>query len=222
MTVVGYVIGVVLSYLIGSITWGYLFGRLGGIDIRRWGSGNVGATNVARVLGAQRGIVVLVLDTLKGVAAAGLVGRMLGGAWNTDPTLFLVFCSVAVILGHIFPCWLKFRGGKGVAAALGAWLVLQPVPTLIALAVWIVLVAVWRYVSLGSITAAATLPFAVWLWNRSDVKAVLPQLIFAVVLSVLVIVRHLGNIRRLIRGTENRIGQSTAKDLRAKKPEASS
>ena len=216
MIVVGYAIGVVLSYLIGSITWGYLFGRLGGIDIRRWGSGNVGATNVARVLGGRRGVIVFVLDTLKGVAAAGLIGRCMGGILGTDATLFLVFCCVAVILGHVFPCWLRFKGGKGVATALGAWLVLDPIATLIALGVWIVLVVVWRYVSLGSIAAAVALPVVVALLNRDNVDAALPQLLFAVVLSLLVLARHIGNIGRLIKGTESRIG---AKRRPAKKPE---
>ena len=218
MSILGYVIGVVLSYLIGTIIWGYLFGRLGGIDIRRWGSGNVGATNVGRILGRQRGIVVLVLDVLKGVAAAGLIGCGMGGIFDTDPTLFVVLSSVAAIVGHMFPFWLGFRGGKGVATALGVWLVIAWLPTLIALAVFSVVVSLWRYISLGSIVASVVLPTALWLLNMNDVHAVLPQLIFAAALAALVIIRHLGNINRLLRGTENKVGQSSAKHIRAERP----
>jgi glycerol-3-phosphate acyltransferase PlsY len=197
----GYAIGIVLSYLIGSIIFGYLFGRMGGIDIRRWGSKNVGATNVARVLGYKRGIVVFCLDVGKGLAATGLIGRLMGGMMGTDPALFMVLCGAAVIVGHTFPVWLGFKGGKGVATALGVWLIINPLATLIALAVFAALVGLWRYVSLGSIGAALVLPAAVYLVGFST-----PEMVFALVVSALVLVRHIGNIGRLIKGAENRIG----------------
>lgn len=217
----GIILGVIVAYLIGSIPFGYLMGRLGGIDIRRWGSRNVGATNVARVLGIRRGAVVLVLDVLKGAAAAGLVGRGFAGPFDIAEghrALLLVLCGAAAILGHTFPCWLRFKGGKGVATALGVWLVLSPVATLIALAVWGLLVAIWRYVSLGSIVAAAVLPGALFSLHYSHLRAVLPQLVFAGLLAALVIVRHRSNIVRLARGTENKIGRISVKATRAPKP----
>ena len=198
LALVGYVLAVVLCYLLGSIPFGYLIGRMGGIDIRQWGSKNVGATNVARVLGFRRGVLVFVLDTLKGAAAVGLLGRGFTGWFALNPSLCLVLSGAAVVLGHTFTCWLQFKGGKGVATALGAWLVLAPIATLIALAVWILLVAVWRYVSLGSIVAAVALPCVLVALNYSRLDAVLPHLVFAILLTVLVIVRHTSNIGRLL------------------------
>lgn len=223
-TTVGYVLGVLLCYLAGSVPFGYLIGRLGGIDIRRWGSGNVGAANVARILGVRRGAVVLVLDMLKGAAAVGLVAHgFLGLVPEGQHVLFLVLCAAAVVLGHTFTCWLRFQGGKGAATALGAWLVIAPLEALIALAVWLVVVGIWRYVSLASIIAAVALPSALVLLNYGRLGGdVLPKLVFSGLLGVLVIARHHGNIARLVKGTENKIGQSFAKVVRVPKPDDSS
>jgi len=218
---VAYVLGVALSYLIGSVPFGYLIGRVGGIDIRRWGSGNVGATNVGRVLGVRRGVLVFALDTLKGAAATGLVGRTFAGLFGADAALLAVLCAAAVTLGHSFTCWLRFKGGKGVATALGTWLVLAPIPTLIVLGAWTAVVGVSRYVSIGSIVAAALLPPVLVLFNRSDLHSVLPELVFAGLLSVLVILKHVGNIVRLVKGTENKIGPLFAKSVRPPKPRSS-
>jgi glycerol-3-phosphate acyltransferase PlsY len=219
MQVLACAIGTVLSYFIGSIPFGYLVGRMGGVDIRRCGSRNVGATNVARVLGWRRGVSVLVLDGLKGAAAVGLVGGLLWKRAGTDRSLLMALCGAGVILGHTFTCWLRFKGGKGVAAALGAWLVLAPAATLTALAAWLVTVAVWRYVSLGSIVASIVLPVALAILNRSSPATATPELVFAGLLTVLVIVRHYGNILRLLAGTENKIGRTSAGDARTPKPD---
>lgn len=219
--ILGCVLAAALSYFLGSIPFGYLIGRVGGIDIRRWGSGNVGATNVGRVLGVRRGVFVFALDALKGAAAVGLIGRGFAGLFGLDYSLCLVLCGAAAVAGHTFTCWLRFKGGKGVATALGAWLVLAPVTTLIALAVWAILVAIWRYVSLGSIVAAVVLPGALVALNYSGLQAVLPQLVFAALLAALVIVRHRGNIVRLVKGTESRIGHVFVKSIRAPRPENS-
>ncbi|KPL01837.1 MAG: hypothetical protein AMK75_03745 [Planctomycetes bacterium SM23_65] len=218
LALVGYVLAVVLCYLLGSIPFGYLIGRMGGIDIRQWGSKNVGATNVARVLGFRRGVLVFVLDTLKGAAAVGLLGRGFTGWFALNPSLCLVLSGAAVVLGHTFTCWLQFKGGKGVATALGAWLVLAPIATLIALAVWILLVAVWRYVSLGSIVAAVALPCVLVALNYSRLDAVLPHLVFAILLTVLVIVRHTSNIGRLLKGTESKARPIFYKAIRSPRP----
>lgn len=221
LAVVGYVLAVLFSYLLGSVPFGYLIGRVGGIDIRQWGSKNVGATNVGRVLGVRRGVLVFVLDTLKGAAAVGLIGRSFVGWFELNPSLCLVLSGAAVVLGHTFTCWLQFKGGKGVATALGAWLVLAPIATLIALAVWIILVAVWRYVSLGSIVAAAALPCVLVALNYSRLDAVRPQLVFAILLAVLVVIRHTSNIVRLLKGTESKAGPVFYKAIRSPRPEDS-
>ena len=112
LAVAGYVLAVLLSYLLGSIPFGYLIGRVGGIDIRQWGSKNVGATNVGRILGVRRGVLVFVLDTLKGAAAVGLIGRGFTGWSGVNPSLCLVLSGAAVVLGHTFTCWLRFKGSS--------------------------------------------------------------------------------------------------------------
>ena len=209
MTILPYVLGVVLAYLIGGIPFGYLMGRLAGIDIRRWGSGNIGATNVMRVINRGAGTIVLALDILKGVAGVALFGWLTVRLFDVSPPgLLYVLCGGAVIVGHTFTPFLGFKGGKGVAAALGVWLVLAPIETLIALGVWIVLVAIWRYVSLGSIFAGATLPTALEQLILGQIVEILPRLVFAVLLAALIIVRHRSNITRLLSGTESTLGAS--------------
>ena len=221
MPVVGWTLGLVGPYLLGSIPFGYLVGRMGGIDIRRWGSKNVGATNVGRILGWRRGVLVLALDVLKGAAAVGLLARGFAGMVGEEHrTLFLVLAGASGVVGHTFTCWLRFRGGKGVATALGVWLVLAWLPTLIALTVWCVVVAIWRYVSLASIVAGAALPATLATLRWNDLKSTAPELVFAGLLAALIVARHAANIVRIVKGTECRITQLFVKQIRAPRPKA--
>lgn len=184
---------VIVGYLLGSIPFAYLAGRLRGVDIRTVGSKNVGATNVFRELGRGIGIAVMACDILKGLLAVVFAETLTSSPWP-------LFAAAAAILGHVFPVWLRFRGGKGVAVAGGAMLGLVPVPAVVALAIWVLVIAATRYVSLGSIAAAVAFPFLVVAFG-----APWPTLVFACIASILLIVRHRANIRRLVHGEEPRL-----------------
>src|ERR1043166_6320257 len=154
---------IVGTYLLGSIPFGYLVGQFAGIDIRTAGSGNVGATNVVRVLGKRYGYPVFALDFLKGFGAVMISMLLAPGRppeWNS-PEIFGILAAMFSVLGHLYPPWLKFEGGKGVATSAGALLALTPVATLIGIAVWIIVFWLTRYVSLASITAAIVLPIII-------------------------------------------------------------
>ncbi len=181
------------AYLLGSIPTGLLLGRLCGVDVRKEGSGNIGATNLYRTVGRSVGVVTLIGDCLKGVIP------VLAARHYLVPAEYAAWVGLAAFCGHVFSVFLKFRGGKGVATALGVFLVLSPVAVAFALAVFIGLMLVWRYVSLGSITAAAVMPLAVTFLGggRDIVWATL-------IISAIVIAKHHGNIKRLLAGTENR------------------
>lgn len=197
---------ILVAYLIGAIPFGLLIARLFGVgDIRQIGSGNIGATNVLRVLGMKAAIWVYLLDIGKGAAAVFLAGLVPQEAVQVH--LFAVLIGAAVILGHVFPAYLKFRGGKGVATASGVLVVILPVETLIAAGVFLTVVFLSRYVSLASIAAALTLPVAVTV-EQSLMSREIPQAywLLTVVIGILVLVTHYRNIRRLLAGTENRFG----------------
>lgn len=181
------------AYLLGSIPTGLLLGKIWGVDVRKEGSGNIGATNLYRTVGRSVGVMTLVGDCLKGVLPV-LLAKYYG-----LPHQYVALIGLAAFCGHVFSVFLKFRGGKGVATALGVFLVLSPVAVALALAVFVGLMLVWRYVSLGSIMAAALMPLAVALLG-SDRTTFLVTLS----ISVVVIVKHHGNIRRLLEGSENR------------------
>ncbi len=192
--------GALLSaYLLGSIPWGFLFGKAKGVDLRKIGSGNIGATNAARVLGKPIGLAVLLLDAAKGYVAC----RWLPGLWVDHPEQWLLLAAgIAAVLGHNFPCWLRFRGGKGIATSTGVLLALMPKALGICAVVWAVVFAVFRIVSLASMVAAGCLPVAVWWTGGSRLL-----LGFAIFLAVMAIYRHRANLRRLLAGTEPRFGQ---------------
>ena len=192
------------SYLLGSIPFGYLLVRIfRGEDVRKSGSGNIGATNVSRK-SPVLGIVTLLLDALKGTAAAVLSYDVAYRSGDGPPALDqLALGALFVILGHIFPVWLKFRGGKGVATGLGAFAPIAPRALLIVVGIFIVIVAISRYVSLGSIVAVAVFPFVVWVIDRLYVS---PGLALIALASLLIIARHHENIRRLLAGKESRVG----------------
>lgn len=189
------IVVVIVAYLIGSIPFGYLIvrGKMGA-DIRQTGSGGTGATNVSRRAGKFAGVLTLVLDALKGSAAVFIAARVTHSDW------IVAAAAIAVLVGHIFPVWLGFRGGKGVATGAGVFLVLAPFALLCAGVLFLAIVFFTRYVSLGSMIAAATIPFFVWL--RSDS---FPLLIAAVVGALLIVFAHRGNIGRLAHGTESQI-----------------
>jgi acyl phosphate:glycerol-3-phosphate acyltransferase len=196
-----YLLTAALSYLSGSIPFGYLLVRLvRGEDIRKTGSGNIGATNVSRK-SPVLGIVTLVLDALKGFVPVALA-LSLGRRFVEPPYLLAATAAFFAIVGHIFPVWLKFRGGKGVATGLGSWIGLAPKGVLVMVIVFVVMVAVFRYISLGSITAAAIFPVAAKLLH--DYHDTPPVLGFMAASSLLIIAQHHPNIRRLLAGTENK------------------
>jgi len=195
---------VLISYFLGATPSGYLVGKARGIDVRAFGSGNIGATNVLRVLGRNAGAAVLAADALKGFVAARCVPlwalHCFPSSGATREHLALA-AGVAAILGHIYTCWLIFKGGKGIATSGGVVLAWVPAAALTALATWGLVLALSRYVSLASIVAAVILPFAVCLWGGS---ATMTGVMTA--LSLLAIYKHKANIQRLRDGTERRVG----------------
>ncbi len=189
------------AYILGSIPFGLLIARLRGRgDIRQAGSGNIGAANVTRVVGVGAGVLTLLLDAGKGSLAVWLASRFTAGeiTWVT-------IAGVAAILGHLFPVWLRFRGGRGVATGAGAFLLICPQAVAAAILLWILVVAFWRYVSLGSITAAAALPlFAYLLWAPGHAPPFVVS-IGVLLASILIIWKHRPNIERLLAGTETKL-----------------
>ena len=196
------------AYLLGSIPFGLLLAKLfGGGDVRKAGSGNIGATNVARVVGPLAGILTLVFDTAKGAAAVWLAGR-----FTNESATWMMIAGFVVLLGHCFPVWLKFKGGKGVATALGVFLVLCPLAAVSALLLFILCVAYWRYVSLGSVSAAAAMPLLVYfLWAPHHAPPIIIDM-GTLAIALLVIYKHDGNLQRLVEGTEPRFSLSKKKE----------
>jgi acyl phosphate:glycerol-3-phosphate acyltransferase len=196
---------VVGSYLLGSIPFGYLAGRLVGMDIRQAGSGNVGATNVVRVLGKRYGYPVFALDFLKGFGAVKISMLIAPGSppeWNS-PEIFGILAAMSSVLGHLYPPWLKFKGGKGVATSAGALLALTPIATLIGIVIWITVFWLTRYVSLASMTAAVVLPVVILVLSCHDQNKK-PLIYSSACVAAVVVWRHRSNLSRLIRGTEPR------------------
>jgi glycerol-3-phosphate acyltransferase PlsY len=198
----------VAAYLLGSIPTGYLVARARGIDIRTVGSGNIGATNAFRILGKPAGIFVLVADGLKGFAAsawlADFVIQMFAVAPEQIENLRVV-AGICAVLGHNFTCWLKFKGGKGIATSAGVYFALAPLAAGISLGTWIIVFALSRFVSVASIAAAVALPAAVWLTKDSRFLGVVTT-----ALGLLAIYKHKSNIQRLLNGTEQRLGKKSA------------
>jgi glycerol-3-phosphate acyltransferase PlsY len=189
-----------LGYLLGSIPFGYLLVRAtGGGDIRFIGSGNIGATNVARASGWTVGVATLLLDAAKGFFAVWIAQRLSAGNIR-----FMMFAGLAAIVGHVFPIWLKFEGGKGVATALGVFLAICWPALAAAVFLFLLVVLFWRYVSLASISAAASLPLLVYLLYAPGHAPPTAVSVCTLLAAVLVIVKHRDNIERLLAGTEPR------------------
>src|SRR5436190_3074115 len=204
--IVGYILTAVLGYFLGSIPSGFLMAKTRGIDIRATGSGNIGATNVFRALGTPAGVLVLLADALKGWTAVAIVAPLMcdwtyAAASPQAREWFRIVAGLAAVLGHNYTCWLYFKGGKGIATSAGVLVALVPWALLIILCVWIIVFALSRYVSLASIAASATLPFATWLTGCSSTLIIITS-----AMTVLAIYKHKSNIQRLLQGTENRIG----------------
>src|SRR5579864_7057449 len=197
------------SYLLGSIPFGYLLVRIfRGEDVRRSGSGNIGATNVSRKSPAL-GLLTLFLDAGKGTAAV-LLSRVVADRMGDEAHSYELLASAALfaVVGHMFPVWLKFRGGKGVATGLGSFVLIAPEAVLVAAGIFLVVLLLSRYVSLGSVVAVGVFPLLVWFTRHFAVPV--RALATIALASLLIIARHHENIRRLLAGTENRVGSKRA------------
>ncbi len=196
------------AYILGSIPFGLILAKLfGGTDVRKGGSGNIGATNVARVIGPVAGILTLILDVAKGSAAVLLAARL-----SQDSATWMMIAALAALAGHCFPIWLKFKGGKGVATAAGMFLVLCPLAFLGSVILFVLVVTFWRYVSLASISTAAAMPLLMYfLWAPRHA----PPLVItfgSLAAAVLIVCKHAGNIRRLVQGVEPKFSFGMTKD----------
>jgi len=194
----------IAAYLVGSIPFGVLLARLFGAgDVRKAGSGNIGATNVARVAGPLPGILTLLFDCAKGAVAVWAASRL-----TSDSATWMMIAALAALIGHCFPVWLKFHGGKGVATAAGAFLVLSPLALLGSVILFLLVVSFWRYVSLGSIFAAAAMPLLIYLlWAPHHAPP--PTVTFgALAAAAIIIYKHDANIRRLLQGEEPKFSLS--------------
>jgi glycerol-3-phosphate acyltransferase PlsY len=215
-----YILTALAAYLLGSIPTGFLVAKAKGIDIRAVGSGNIGATNAMRALGKPAGIFVLLLDALKGFAACHFIPPLIFN-WLAPhfSGLFVYFqnepielqiryylvAGIFVVLGHNYPCWLKFKGGKGIATTAGVYLALAPWALLAAFVVFMLAALFTRYVSVASIAAAIALPTTVWIMSPDN----LFLCIVTTALGALAVYKHKSNIQRLMAGTENRLGRTT-------------
>jgi len=183
------------GYLIGSVPFALILARRWGADLRRAGSGNLGAANVLRTSGVKAGVLVALLDVSKGVASVALAQRFSGGVEAP------AFAGLAAVIGHVYPVWLGFRGGKGVATAAGAFAVLTPLAVVPALGVFATSVWLTRYISVGSVLASVALPLTAYAYGSP-----VPAVVAAVSASTLIVFRHRSNIQRVRLGTERRIG----------------
>jgi len=217
---IAYILTALGAYLLGSIPFGFLMAKAKGIDIRSVGSGNIGATNAMRVLGKPAGISVLLLDAFKGYAACAFLPPLIynwlaphySGLFipfhNEQLNIqlrFYVLAGICAVLGHNYTCWLKFKGGKGIATTAGVYLALAPWAVLIALVVFILAVLLTKYVSVGSIAAAIALPATVWVMTPHNLLLG----IVTTALGVLAVYKHKSNLQRLMAGTENRLGKKS-------------
>ena len=197
---------VVVSYLLGSVPIGYIIGKVAGVDIRKSGSGNIGATNVLRVLGKKYGYAVFFLDALKGFAAVRICLALVSTtpAARAYADFFALLGAVVCVVGHAFPIWLGFKGGKGVATSAGVIIGLMPLAAVILFPIWFIVFEISRYVSVASICAAISLPITIALFLKFKVMDSVVLLYFSLALAVVVVWQHRSNFSRLLNGTEQR------------------
>lgn len=204
---------IIFAYLLGAIPFGFIFGKLKGIDLRKTGSGNIGATNAGRVLGKKYAYICFALDALKAFVPMILARLVIGEQASIVQIWLWLLVGSSAIIGHIFPVYLKFKGGKGVSTSLGMVLGLWPyytVPGLLSFAIWVATLYMWRYVSLSSIIAALSFPLGLIIgiialengWNFSQLW---PLVLVAILMAGLVVVRHAENIKRLLDGSESKV-----------------
>ena len=190
-----------LAYLLGSIPFGLLIVKaLGGRDIREIGSGNIGAANVTRNAGTIAGLLTLLLDAAKGYFSVWFAGHITGGSMR-----WMMAAAVAAVVGHIFPVWLSFRGGKGVATSLGVFLPICREAVLLAIVLWVIVVAFWRYSSLGSIVAAAAMPLLIYALYAPTHAPPTYAMVSTIAISLLVLAKHYANFERLMAGSEPKL-----------------
>lgn len=197
-------LGIITAYLLGSIPTSYLIGKLAGVDVRKHGSGNVGATNVLRVLGKLPAAITLILDIGKGVLAVTLVASIFYRKGMVDFNLFRALLGLAVIAGHNWTIFLKLKGGKGVATFIGVFAILLPIELIVGLIIWIITVWITKYVSLGSILLAMAVPL-IAAFSGKGIETVT----LAITACGIICYKHKGNINRLLMGTEHKIGEKT-------------
>jgi acyl phosphate:glycerol-3-phosphate acyltransferase len=191
-----YILYIVISYLIGAIPAGVILAKLKGIDPRKTGSGNIGATNVMRAAGKALGAFTLIGDILKGLIPAALAIHF------GQPYPVIAAIGLAAFIGHLFPIYLKFKGGKGVATALGVYVAIHPLAILISIIVFILVFIKWRYVSLGSLIGTAVMPFAL-----ISLKAPFAYTYLSLIVGILIFIKHKDNIKRLLAGKENKFSR---------------
>jgi len=190
---------IIISFIIGSIPFGVIIAKVRGVDLKKTGSGNIGATNVLRAMGKSSAVITLLGDMLKGTAAVAI------GNYLSVGTVYEGLLGLSAILGHNFSLFLGFRGGKGVATSIGVLLIYSPKIAILTLIMWLVMVLVTRYSSLGAIVSFGLLPLNIYLLEDPQVKAI--KLLIAAMITLLILVRHIENIGRLIKGTERKIGE---------------
>ncbi len=200
------VLSAIVSYLIGSVPFGYLFGRLiKGVDIRNYGSGNIGATNVFRVIGGRWGVIVLVLDLAKGFLVVGVIA---GVFFNLAPVvsigIYKIIMAIAVIGGHNWTVFLGFKGGKGIATSLGTLLGITPLACGLIVIVWLGTILIWKYVSAASLVAFVSLPLFIAIFYQGK-ENFLALVIFSIIVAFFAVCKHKSNIKRLLQGKEKRI-----------------
>ena len=194
----------VLSYLCGSLPSGYIIGKFNGIDIRQYGSHNIGATNVRRVLGRDWSLICFALDFLKGLLPVIFIGHALGGRWPIGYSMGGIIAAIAAVLGHIFPIWLKFKGGKGVATSLGVVAGIAFIPVLIGGIAWLIVFHFSRMVSLASMVAVTVIALFALGMHLASGSIGWPGVILLAIIAALVIIRHKDNIKRIHDGTESK------------------